>query len=129
MMRIEWWDDANCGPAHFNPDETGTVTDEIQLAQMRLAVFFPVGDHVTTSTRRKQRHPHPNNDPIYRRAHEICATCLVRKVCLADALAMKTGDISGFRAGTTATDRSKIRADIRTAQPKNQPIRWRKVTA
>jgi hypothetical protein len=122
IKSLTWWDDANCGPKHFNPDPTFTVTDEVQLAQMRLAVFFPVGDHVTTSTPKKKRHAHPNNDPIYKTAHGICASCPVRGECLADALTIPPGeDISGFRAGTTATDRHKIRDDMRL----KEAIEWK----
>jgi hypothetical protein len=118
MNRLDWWDDAACGPGHFNPDDTGTIIDEIRLAQMRLEVFFPVGDNITTSTAKKKQHPHSNNDPIYRRAQEICALCPVRRVCLIDALAIPIGiDTTGLRAGTTATDRRKMRDAIRYGMP------------
>lgn len=113
-LRRDWWDDAACGPAHFNPDITGTVTGPIELARMRLQVFFPMGDTPPL----KYRRSHTATDAIYAQAYAICQGCPVKKECLADILSLSPGeDDGGMRAGTSCADRRKLR--------RGQAVIWR----
>ena len=124
-LERDWWDDAACGPAHFNPDVTRTIKDPIQLAKMRLQVFFPMGD----TTPLKNRRSHVGTDPIYAQARAICQACPVRKTCLADAIASPPGeDDGGMRACTSCADRRKIRRQrpVNVSRPRPiQDITWK----
>ncbi len=55
----------------------------------------------------------PHKSGSARRARAVCARCPVQAPCLADALATPAARDSGIRAGTTATQRRRLRRQAR----------------